>query len=129
MAFSTLTELPSIFPKSLVRITKNILKLLEYGKENSLLEVEHFKFWIELLDDDKLVEKKKNLIAAALEVYPSSVELWTEQLIFTQKTDSKGSKGDGGTCSKALENDFHESVSALADNKKDTLQIWNVLLR
>ena len=129
MAFSTLTELPSMFPKSLVRITKNILRLLEYGRENSLLGVEHFKFWIELLDDDKQVDKKKDLIADALKVYPSSVELWTEQLIFTQKIDSKGSKEGEGSCSKVLENHFRESVSALADNKEETLQIWNVLLR
>lgn len=129
MTFSTLTELPSVFPKSLVRITKNILKLLEYGRDNSLLGIGHYKFWIELLDDEKQTEKKKELIKDALVVYPSSVELWTDQLVLIQKTETKGSKEEEGKCFKPLQEQFNESVKALANNKTDTLQIWNVLLR
>jgi hypothetical protein len=45
MAFNTITDLAEVFPNSIVRIVKNIIKLLEFGKVEDLLEMKYYKFW------------------------------------------------------------------------------------
>lgn len=118
MAFTTMIDLPTIYPKSMVRITKNILKLLNHGKDHHLLSVEHIKFWLQLLDDETQNEQKAELLSEALEQFPNSVDLWTEQLMFTNK--SKGSQ--------ALEKSFSEALEAVQGDNSNSVKIWEVLL-
>ena len=116
MAFTTLIDLPSLFPKSMVRITKNIFKLLSHGREHNLLSVENYKFWLQLLDEDF---QKTELLSQALEQFPDSVDLWSEQLKFTRK--SKGSK--------AVMKPFGEALEAVQADNKSCVKIWEVVLR
>ena len=118
MAFTTLIDLPTLYPKSMVRITKNILRLLNYGKEHNLLSVDHIKFWLQLLDDETQKEKKAELLSEALQQYPDSVDLWKEQLLFTNK--SKGSK--------ALEKSFSEALESVQADSSSSVKIWEVML-
>jgi hypothetical protein len=57
--------------------------LLEYGKENHLLEVKHFKFWLELQDPEN---QKEMMMKQSLTRFPTSVDLWIEQLVLCLKT-------------------------------------------
>jgi len=129
LAFSTLTELPTTFPKCMVRITKNILKLLKFGKENNLLAVEHFKFWIELLDDDTFSDEKSEIIDLAIETYPDSVDLWTEKMVFSGKLPGDATKSDTLKATKAVQKHFSAALEALKNGKNSSLEIWNVMLR
>jgi len=129
LAFSTLTELPTIFPKCMVRITKNIMKLLKFGKENSLLSVEHFKFWIELLDDESHADEKSEIIDLAVETHPHSVDLWTEKMVFASKLPEEATKSDAMKATKAAQKHFSDALEALKNEKDSSLKIWNVMLR
>ena len=129
LAFSTFTELPTIFPKCMVRITKNILKLLKFGKENSLLSVEHFKFWIELLDDESYADEKLEIIDLAVEKYPLSVDLWTEKMVFASKLPEEATKSDSLKATKAAQKHFSDALEALKNEKDSSVKIWNVMLQ
>ena len=118
MAFTTLIDLPTLYPKSMVRITKNILQLLNYGKDHNLLSVDHIKFWLQILDDETQKDKKAELLSEALQQFPDSVDLWTEQLVFTNK--SKGSQ--------ALEKSFSEALDLVQADTSSSVKIWEVLL-
>ena len=118
MAFTTLIDLPTLYPKSMVRITKNILQLLNYGKDHNLLSVDHIKFWLQILDDETQKDKKAELLSEALQQFPDSVDLWTEQLVFTNK--SKGSQ--------ALEKSFSEALDLVQADTSSSVKLWEVLL-
>ena len=120
LAFSTLTELPSIFPKSMVRITKNLLKLLEFGKEHGLLAVGHYKLWLELLDDEAQDVQKTGLLGLALDQHPASVPLWTAQLSFTHRTGAPGTK--------ALGKQFGAALEAVRGDPEAAVEVWEVML-
>lgn len=85
MAFNTITDLAEVFPNSSVRIVKNIIKLLEFGKVEDLLEMKHYKFWLELQDLETHKKGMMELVKHSLTQYPTSVELWIEQLVLRMK--------------------------------------------
>ena len=126
MAFSTLTECSTLYPKIMVRITKNILKLLKTGHENSLLGAEHYKFWIQILDDDVHSDEKSEIISSAVSQYPDNVDLRTEQLLFTQTRTVKMTRDRGH---KTMMKCFTEAVEALQENQESSVKIWEVMLR
>ena len=129
LAFSTLTELPATFLKCMVRITKNILKFLKFGKENNLLAIEHFKFWIELLEDDTFSDEKSEIIDLAVETYPGSVDLWTEKMLFSGKLPENATKSYTLKATKAVQKYFSAASDALKNEKNSSLEIWKVMLR
>lgn len=118
MAFSTLTELADIYPNSLARIVKNIVQLLEYGKEHDLLEVNHFKFWLELQDFETQKKEKMELVKHSLTQYPSSVDLWIEKLLLTMKASGP----------KATAASFSSGLKSVGSSSCDSLSLWKVML-
>jgi len=118
MAFSTLTELADIFPNSIVRIVKNIVKLLQYGKEHDLLAVNHFKFWLQLQNCETQKKEMMELVKHSLTQYPSSVDLWTEKLLLTMKASGP----------KATASSFSIGLKAVGNNNSDSLALWKVML-
>ena len=64
-----------------MRILKQILRLLRFGEEHKLLGVEHFKFWLEILDSKANKTERKVLLKQGLTAHPQSVPLWTEELL------------------------------------------------
>ena len=125
LAFSTLTECSSVYPKSIVRITKNIVKLLEAGQEAGLLGAEHYRFWVQLLDDEVHADKKTEVINDAVAKYPGCVDIRTEQLLCVSNKAAKMSKDRG---SKALMKSFSEAVKALREDRGASVRIWEVML-
>eukprot|EP00092_Neocalanus_flemingeri_P021500 GFUD01023314.1.p1 GENE.GFUD01023314.1~~GFUD01023314.1.p1 ORF type:complete len:567 (+),score=246.89 GFUD01023314.1:58-1758(+) len=118
MAFSTLSDLTEIFPNSLVRIVKNIIKLLNYGKDNDLLEVKHFKFWLELQDYETQKKEMSELVKHSLTQFPTSVDLWIEQLVLTLKKSG----------AKAASTSFSRSLAAVGSSSSDSCRLWQVML-
>jgi len=118
MAFSTLTDLLEIFPNSVTRIFKSLVKLLEYGRKEDLLEVKHFKFWLELHDPENDKKVMMELITDSLTKYPCSVDMWIEQLVLSLKT--------GGV--KAASNCFRRGLEVVKGNNSDCCRLWQVML-
>eukprot|EP00090_Calanus_glacialis_P009595 TRINITY_DN17984_c0_g1_i1.p1 TRINITY_DN17984_c0_g1~~TRINITY_DN17984_c0_g1_i1.p1 ORF type:complete len:572 (-),score=233.17 TRINITY_DN17984_c0_g1_i1:52-1767(-) len=118
MAFSTLTDLAEVFPNSIVRIVKNIIKLLEFGKKEDLLEVKHYKFWLELQDPETHKKGMVELVKHSLTQYPTSVDLWIEQLVLSLKT--------GGP--KAASSSFTRGLTAVGARSSDSCRLWQVML-
>jgi len=118
MAFSTLTDLVEIYPKSVNRIVKSLVKLLEYGRKEDLLEVKHMKFWLDLHDSESDKKVMMVLIKEFLTKYPSSVDLWIEQLVLSIKT---GGPKSGSSC-------FCRGLSAIKGSSSDSCRFWQVML-
>jgi len=118
MAFSTLTDLVEIFPNSIARIVKNIVKLLEYGKLEDLLDVKHFKFWLQLQDPETQKKAMMELVKHSLTKYPSSADMWIEQLVLSLKS--------GG--SKAASTSFCRALTAVSGSSSDSCRLWQVML-
>jgi len=118
MAFDTLTNLIEIYPNSVVRVVKSILKLLQYGKEEDLLEVKHYKFWLELHDPDTDGKTMLELVKDSLTSYPSSVDMWIEQLVLSIKT--------GGA--RAGTSSFCRGLAAVSGSAGDSCRLWQVML-
>jgi len=110
LAFSTLTEISDLYPHSPIRILKALLRLLRFGKEHKLLAVEHYKFWLELLDDGEGSEEQRELLRLGLSQHPQSVCLWTEDLRLTSSPSSSLRRG------------------LAAVGPEDRLQLWRTAL-
>jgi len=118
MAFSTVSSLPEMYPNSIVRIVKSLIKLLQFGKENELLEVKHFKFWLDLQDPESQRKDMMELLKYATSVHPSSVELWIEHLVLSAKTGN----------AKTVFSSFSHGLQAVKQNRDDRLRLWQVML-
>jgi len=118
MAYSTLTDLVEIFPNSIARIVKNIVKLLQYGKLEDLLDVKHFKFWLQLQDPETQKKAMLELVKHSLTKYPSSADMWIEQLVLSLKS--------GG--SKAANTSFCRALTAVSGSSSDICRLWQVML-
>ena len=111
LAFSTLTSLAELYPRSQLRVLKQILRLLNFGEEKKLLGAEHYKFWLEILDSQANKRERSGLIKQALTAHPQSVSLWTEELLV----------------SPSLTSSLRRALAAVSS--QDSLVVWEVALR
>ena len=111
LAFSSLTSLGDLYPRSERRILKQILRLLKFGEEKKLLGVEHFQFWLEILDSQANKAERSGLMKQALTAHPQSVSLWTEELVV----------------SPSLSSSLRRALAAVSS--EDSLLVWEVALR
>ena len=119
LSFSTLTDLADLYPRSPVRILKSILRLLRFGKEHNLLGVEHYKFWLELLDD---AEERRELVRRGLSHHPQSVCLWTEELLLASSLPSSLRRA-----LKAVQAEERSEVWRVALRLSDPASGWRLL--
>ena len=114
LAFSTLTELSELFPRSERRLLKQILRLLKLGEEQKLLGAEHYQFWLQILDCTANKAERSDLIKSALTAHPQSVALWTEELLASTSTSS-------------LTSSLRRALAAV--RSEDSGLVWEVALR
>ena len=111
LAFSTLTELTELYPRSELRILKQILRLLRFGEEEKLLLAEHYQVWLELLDCRAHKAERRSVLQAGLSAHPKSAALWTEELL----------------ASSSLSSSLRRALAAVS--REDSLLVWEAALR
>jgi len=117
-AFTTLNELPEIFPNSMVRIMKQMKQLLEYGYKNDLLGVDQIKFWLHILDVEENTQEMKDILTHSLTIYAKSVELWIEYLVLIFKSEGF----------KAALKCFSSGLKELDNKNREICRLWKVFL-
>jgi len=85
LAISTFKELAEASNNCLNKIMTCLSKLLDKGLTEKLLSVQHFKFWIQLLDIETDEEFMLELIEEGVNCHKNSVDLWIELIVLNFK--------------------------------------------
>ena len=80
LAVSTLQDLPSLAPACAPLILTNMINLLNFGKQHSLLEIQEYEFWLKLIHVEGNKKETVSLVQHALARFPGHLEFWLVKL-------------------------------------------------
>ena len=114
LAFTTLRELLETAPKLEHRVMAALVKFLQLGREQGLLQEHHWTFWLSCLDYDSVPDTVLDVVTAAVSAQPSSPSLWVERLAVAAR------RGELGEV-------FGQAVASL-EEESALVRVWQVML-